>query len=184
MAVRQTALLTAEDYRALPENGPRYQLVQGELFMAPAPNRYHQDIVGNIMFLLRKYLEQHPIGKLYAAPFDIFLTEHNVFQPDIVFVNNDRLSTLKVFGLEGAPTLVVEILSESSVRLDRVTKKQVYTASGVLELWLVDPEEKTVTVFRLQEDSEQPAGVWKESDRFQSKCFPGLIIDAAEVFKA
>jgi Uma2 family endonuclease len=183
MAVRQTALLTAEDYRALPDDGPRYQLVQGELFMAPAPNRYHQDILRNITFLLLQYLQTHPIGKLYFAPFDVYLTEHNVFQPDLLFVANNRLSTLQRDGAHGAPTLVIEILSDSSARLDGLAKKDIYMTTGVLEMWLIDPEEKSVAVFRLQENAEQPIAIWKETDQFESACFPGLMIDASAIFK-
>src|SRR2546428_4377823 len=118
MALAQTPLLTAEDYRLMPETGPRYQLIDGELFMAPAPNRYHQDISRNIEFILMKYLESHAAGKLYYAPFDVYLTEHNVFQPDIVFVANDRLPILTDAGAEGAPNLVIEILSDSTAHLD------------------------------------------------------------------
>jgi Uma2 family endonuclease len=184
VAVRQTAFLTAEDYRALPEHGHRYQLIQGELSMAPAPNRYHQEISANIEFLLRRYLEVHPIGKLYDAPFDVYLTEHNVFQPDILFVANDRLGILTEEGAAGAPTLVVEILSPRTAALDRTAKKQVYAESGVEELWLVDPESKRVEIYRLQQDPHHPAATWTEQDRFSSVCFPGLEIGGLELFKA
>src|SRR5437588_6676657 len=104
-------LLTAHHYRLLPENGPRYQLIEGALYMAPAPNRYHQDISRNLEYILLDYLEEHPIGKLYDAPFDVYFDKHNVFQPDIVFVSKSRLSILTKAGAEGAPDFVVEILS-------------------------------------------------------------------------
>src|SRR5215207_10945372 len=86
--------LTVEDYRLLPETGPRYQLVEGDFFMAPAPNRYHQDILRNLFGMLFKYLEKHPIGIIYCAPFDVFLDEVNVHQPDLIFVSkkNDILT--------------------------------------------------------------------------------------------
>jgi len=87
MAIAQAPLLTADDYRLMPETGPRYQLVEGELIMSPAPNRYHQDISRNIEFLLLKYLEKNPIGEVYDAPFDVYLGEHSVFQPDLVRCN-------------------------------------------------------------------------------------------------
>ena len=106
-----SAPLTAEDYRLLPEAGPRYQLIEGDLFMAPAPNRYHQDISGYIHFLLRAYLEKHRVGKLYGAPFDVFLDEINVYQPDLVFISKQNFSVLTDAGAVGAPDLVVEILS-------------------------------------------------------------------------
>ncbi len=77
-------LLTVENYKILPETGPRYQLIEGDLYMAPAPNRYHQDISRNLEYILLDYLEEHPIGKLYDAPFDVYLDDYNVFQPDIL----------------------------------------------------------------------------------------------------
>ena len=103
--------LTVEDYRLLPDGGPRYQLIEGDLFMAPAPNRYHQEISGNIYLLLAKYLEKHPAGKLYAAPFDVYFDEINVHQPDLVFVSKKNLAILTDAGAEGAPDFIVEILS-------------------------------------------------------------------------
>src|SRR5258705_5944565 len=94
MASVQMAPLTVEDYRLLPEAGPRYQLIEGDLFMAPAPNRYHQDISANIQLMLAKYLEKHPIGKLYDAPFDVYLDEINAHQPDLVFIAKRNYSIL------------------------------------------------------------------------------------------
>src|ERR1043165_745391 len=103
MALPQPILLTADDYRAMPETGPRYQLIEGDLVVSPAPNRYHQDISRNLEFLLLKYLESHPVGRIYDAPFDVYLTQYNVVQPDILFVANDRMSILTDAGAEGAP---------------------------------------------------------------------------------
>ena len=151
--------------------------------MSPAPNRYHQEISSNIEFILMKYLEQNPIGKLYDAPFDVYLTEQNVLQPDKVFVANDRLFILTDDGAQGAPTLVIEILSGSTAHLDKKTKRKVYAGAGVPELWLVDPETKSIELYFLQDDPEKPAAVYQESDSFTSPCFPGLRIKAAEIFR-
>src|SRR5262245_48094282 len=120
--------LTVEDYRQLPETGPRYQLVEGDLFMAPVPNRYHQDILRNVFFILCSYLKKHPIGVIYSAPFDVFLDEINVHQPDIVFVSkkNDILTSA---GAEGAPDFVVEILSPKTAFLDKGGKLRVNARS-------------------------------------------------------
>src|SRR5688572_17196961 len=106
----RSGMLTADDYRLLPEGGPRYQLVEGELCVAPAPNRYHQIISRNIQFLLMKYLERNPIGELYDAPLDVYLSETDVFQPDLVFVARAHFEVLTDAGIEGTPDLVVEIL--------------------------------------------------------------------------
>ena len=168
----------------MPDAGPRYQLIEGELFISPAPNRFHQQISGNIYFLLRSVLEKNPTGELYDAPFDLFLGEHAVFQPDILFIANDRRSILTDEGAEGAPNLVIEILSESTAHLDRQTKRKVYAAFGVDELWLVDPAKRTVEVFFLQKDAERPSAIHEQSDTFESPHFPGLRIALAEIFKS
>jgi Uma2 family endonuclease len=183
MALATNVLLTADDYRLLPETGPRYQLIEGELFMSPAPNRYHQDISRNIEFILLKFLEQNPIGKIYHAPFDVFLSEHNVFQPDIVYVAKDRHFILTDAGAEGAPNLVVEILSGRTAHLDRNPKRKIFTATGVEELWIVDPENKTIEVYFLQRDAERPAAVCGAAGVLTSPCFPGLTITATDIFK-
>lgn len=88
----QPRQLTTHDYYDLPELGPRYQLIAGDMFMAPAPDRSHQHISGNLEYALRKYLERNPIGVVYDAPFDLELNEVNVYQPDIIFVSQARSS--------------------------------------------------------------------------------------------
>jgi Uma2 family endonuclease len=176
-------MFTVEDYQLLPETGPRYQVVEGELCMAPAPNRYHQDISRNIEFLLLKYLEKYPRGKLYHAPFDVYLDKYNVFQPDILFVATERLAVLSDRGAEGAPNLVIEILSTRTADLDRETKRKVYARTGVEELWVIDPWEQTIGVYHLQKDATKPAAVHKAKNTFTSPQFPGLKISAAEILK-
>jgi len=175
--------LTVEDYRMMPEAGPRYQLVEGEMFMAPAPNRFHQDISGNIYFLLRGYLEKHPIGKLYEAPFDVYLDEFNVHQPDIVLIAKANYANLTDAGAEGAPDFIVEILLPKTAFLDKKAKRKVYARSGVKELWLVDPDAMMVNVYFLQDDPDHPAATYTEKDTLASPHFPGLKIRAARIFK-
>ena len=183
MPAVQVEPLTVEDYRMMPETGPRYQLIEGELFMAPAPNRFHQDISGNIYYLLRGYLETHPIGKLYEAPFDVFFDEFNAHQPDIVFISKANYAILTDAGAEGAPDFIVEILSPKTEFLDKKSKRNVYARSGVKELWLVEPEAKTVHVYFLQDDPEHPAATHSAKDTFTSPHFPGLKIKGAKIFK-
>ncbi len=183
MQVAPQALLTVEDYWLTPLDGPRYQLVEGELIMAPAPNRFHQDISRNLEFILLKYLEKNPIGKLYDAPFDVVLNEINVFQPDILFVANEQKSIFTKQGIEGAPNLVVEILSDSSARLDKIRKKKIYADSGVPELWIIDPRTESIEIYFLQKDAERPVATHKVKDVFSSPTFPKIKIKAAEIFK-
>lgn len=183
MATVSAPMLTKEDYRLLPDSGPRFQLIEGELYMSPAPNRYHQVISRNIEFMLLKYLEGHPLGDLYDAPFDVYLSENDVFQPDIVFVKKENFGVLTDAGVEGTPDFVVEILSPSNAYLDRNAKLRVYARTGVKELWLVDPATRLVQVYDLPRDSQRPAAAYGESDTFASAHFPGLAISGAEIFK-
>jgi Uma2 family endonuclease len=162
MAQTTARPLTKYDYWELPEAGPRYQLINGDLFMAPAPNRFHQDISRTIQFELMKYLEAEPIGILYNAPFDVVLTDINVFQPDLAFFSERRRRFLTEKGAEGAPDLVVEILSRKTAHLDH--KRLVYARTGVDELWVVDPNEEEVRVYLFREDPDLPKVILRSGD--------------------
>ncbi|MEO5721612.1 MAG: Uma2 family endonuclease [Chthoniobacterales bacterium] len=175
-------LHTVENYKILPETGPRYQLIEGDLYRAPAPNRYHQDVSRNLGYILMKYFEDNPIGDLYHAPFDVYLGEYDVFQPDILVVLNERLSILTDAGAEGAPNFVVEILSPKTAQLDRVNKLRVYARTGVQELWIIDPEPKQIEVYLLGQDPTAPQARHGEEAKFTSALFPGLTFAAARIF--
>src|SRR5208283_4010961 len=149
--------LTKFDYWQLPEAGPRYQLINGDLYMAPAPNRFHHDISRTIQFEIRKHLEREPGGIIYDAHFDVALTDTNVFQPDLAYFSKERCKVLTKKVAEGAPDLVVEILSPSSARLDLDQKRVVYARTGVSELWIVDTDKLEIQVFDLRLDPDVPA---------------------------
>jgi Uma2 family endonuclease len=182
MALVDMPLLTVEDYRNLPETGPRYQLIEGYLYMAPAPNRYHQEISRNLELILGKYLKRNPLGKFYHAPFDVVLGEFDVFQPDILFVSKARYGILTEAGAEGAPDFIVEILSPKTATLDLVNKKKQYTHTGVAELWIIDPKKRRIEIFHLQDNPRHPVAIHGEKSTFESRTFPGLTFEAAEIF--
>ena len=183
MAAVKVAPLTVQDYRLLPEAGPRYQLIEGDLLMAPAPSRFHQDVSANLQFVIQSYLEKHPTGKLYNAPFDVYFDSFNVHQPDLVFIAKNNYGILTEAGAEGAPDLIIEILSPTTSFLDKKTKRQVYARSGVEELWLVDPDLKLVHVYHLQQNAELPLVTYGEKDTFTSPHFPSLKISGKRVFR-
>ena len=178
----QMAPLTVEDYRLLPETGPRYQLIEGDLFMAPAPNRFHQNIALNVAVILYNYLAKHPIGSVFTAPFDVYLDEINAVQPDVVFVakGNDILTAQ---GASGAPDFVAEVLSPKTAHLDKKSKRHIYARSGIKELWLIDPDTETIHVYFLQKDAEKPAKVYGARDTFTSSTFSGLKFKGAAIFR-
>jgi Uma2 family endonuclease len=184
MIVRPHApFLTVAEYKNLPETGPRYQLIEGDLYMAPAPNRFHQDISRNLQGALDRYLETNPIGILYNAPFDVYLTEIDVFQPDLIVVLNSNRSILTDAGAEGPPDLVVEILSPKTRKLDLVNKKRVYARLGIKELWIIDPEDGTVTVHQFEQNPNNPTKVWTEQDRASTPLLPGFSTKIASIFR-
>src|SRR3990172_2870333 len=135
---------TLKDYRRLPEGAP-YQLIDGELVMSPAPKTKHQIISGRINRKLD--LTAQGKGLVLYAPVDVYLDEENVYQPDILFLSNAKMSRLKEDGIYGAPNMVIEILSPSTAYYDLKTKFQVYQKAGVAEYWIVDPELQTIELF-------------------------------------
>jgi Uma2 family endonuclease len=175
--------ITAADYRDLPEGPPYYQLIEGDLYMAPSPDLFHQDVLGNLYHLLRLYLADHPIGSVHIAPSDVQFTDLNIFQPDLYFVSKSRKSILSKQGAEGAPDLVVEVLSPKTAKLDKGLKRDVYARTGVDEMWIVDPAAKRIHVFRLDESAKEPAAVFSGRQSITSRLFPGLKIPVAKVFQ-
>jgi len=178
MATTATLKATVEDYLALPENGPCCQLIDGDLFMAPAPFRYHQRIALNLGSLLNFHLRENGSGELNIAPFDVHFDRHNVFQPDLCFFSKERMHLLSDRGAEGAPDWVIEILSESTERTDRISKRTLYAKFGVRELWLVDPKSDLIERYLLQEDASQPEGIYRlgEHESITPACLPELTL--------
>ncbi len=174
--------MTVHDYLLLPDEGPRYQLIEGEFHMAPAPNTYHQIISRNLEYLIMDFLEEHPIGEIFDAPFDVYLTDMNVFQPDLLVFSKEQGVYLNERGAICAPWLVIEILSPSSRKLDTGTKREIYARCGSRELWLIDPEKREVAVYLLSENADLPARIWSEQETLNTLLFPGLEISLARVF--
>ncbi|MEW6302001.1 MAG: Uma2 family endonuclease [Verrucomicrobiota bacterium] len=175
--------ITAADLRELPQGPPYYQLIEGDLFMSPTPSYFHQRIVLKIALILSAYLEKNPIGEITIAPSDVELSEHNVFEPDLYYVANERKHIITKQGVSGAPNLVVEVLSPGTAKFDKGVKRQVYARHDVKELWLVDPDAKEIAVYHLQESADKPVGVYGPRQRFSSPLFPRLTVQVAKVFQ-
>lgn len=150
--------------------------------MAPAPNRFHQEISRNIGYLFLRYLEDNPIGKIFDAPFDVQLTDVNVFQPDIVFLAKEHYALQTKQGITGGPDLVVEILSPKTAELDKGVKRELFARCGVRELWIVDPDTLRISVYRLQENAESPERVYQGSDVIETPLMPGLNVPLDRIF--
>ncbi|HSI32545.1 MAG: Uma2 family endonuclease [Phycisphaerae bacterium] len=177
------AVTTADDYRRMPEGPPWYQLVQGTLYMSPSPNRFHQQIVGRIFHAIATHLDAHPVGEVYVAPLDVYLTDNDVYQPDVAFVRRENSNVLVYEGFVGAPDLVVEVLSPGNSKLDLGPKRAVYARFGVKEMWVADPVKSTVSVYRYSEDAEKPVVTATVGDDVSTPLIPGFSLRVADVFK-
>jgi Uma2 family endonuclease len=174
--------LTYEDYLRMP-SGLRYELVEGEMRMTPSPNTLHQEISKRLGRMLLERLEDREMGKVYNAPYDVVLSEHNVVQPDLLFVSKDRLGIIGKANVKGSPDLVVEILSESTEEWDRVTKRRAYSRYGVRELWIVDLRAKTVEVASHDGSELVTVGIYPPGTTAQSVLAPDVVVDVSELFK-
>jgi len=141
--------ITWQDVQQLPDDGNRYEAIEGELYVTPAPSRRHQTIAGRLYRLLADLLMDPGHGQLWFAPLGVeFPATGEGVQPDLVFVSNERRGVLAPEGLRGAPDLVVEILSPTTSRRDRGIKLRLYERQGVREYWIVDPEAEAIDVWR------------------------------------
>ena len=175
--------LTYRDLQAMPNDGKRYELIDGEVYMTPSPSRKHQQALGNIYFAVRTFAEERDAGEVYFAPFDVVFDERNALQPDLLFVRKDRLKLIGHAHVKGAPDLVVEVLSPSTASYDRETKLQVYARAGVSEIWFVDPERRTVEVLNLGADKRYVlSGKFSGEASVISAVLPGLPLTLREVF--
>jgi len=173
---------TYQDYLKLPDDGKRYQIIQGKLFMAPAPSPYHQRISERIGFILGVFARKTRLGEVFYAPCDVVLSERDVVQPDILFIFRERYHIIGEHYIGGAPDLVVEILSPATRTLDREHKRRLYERHGVKEMWIVDPEMKEIEVLRLVGERFVLHGRYGRDDLLESPLLEGLSFRVNEIF--
>ena len=171
-----------DDYAALPEDGRRYEIVNGVLIMAPAPSPGHQGIVGEIFAYLRIHVKLAGLGRVFTGPLDVELGPKNVYQPDVVVVLNAHLDRVAEKRIIGAPGLVVEIASPSTAAVDRLIKHDVYARAGIPEYWIVKPERQTVEVFVLEDGEYRSLGIFKEQATLPSRIVPDLPVRVEQFF--
>ena len=182
MSVPAALKFTYEDYALLPEDR-RYEVIDGELFLTPAPTLMHQKTKMRLVRILEDFASQYASGTVVDAPFDVLLSRHDIMQPDILFVSSQRRAVLGEKFAQGAPDLVVEVLSPSTENRDRVAKAKRYATFGVREMWIVDPGAQTIEVLVNSEEGFRREGVYGEADTVRLVSLPGLEFPAAPVFR-
>ena len=181
--IPKTKLLTYEDYIRLtpPDNG-NYELHQGKLVFMASLLAPHQIVSGNLHTYIDYFVKQNKLGRLLAAPMDVRFTPHDIVQPDLLFISQERLSIIQKI-IEGAPDLVVEIKSSSNTLAELQFKKYLYEMGGVKEYWLVNIEVKTIRQYELIDEELQLQRVLKITDTLRSSVLPNFEIQMASVFE-
>jgi Uma2 family endonuclease/predicted DNA-binding transcriptional regulator AlpA len=174
----EPAKLTYQDYLLLPEEpGYRYEILEGMLVKEPSPNVPHQRASRRLQRILEDYFwQQDPEGEVFDAPLDVTFQDITVVQPDIFYVSGNQKQIVLKARVDGPPTLVVEVLSPSNSRKDRLQKLQIYQKYGVPHYWLVNPEEKTLECFALKDGTYALVAAGMDEEVVEHPEFEGLAI--------
>lgn len=185
--VNPNVRFTYEDYKSLPESmDKRYELVDGDLVMVPAPTTTHQRVSRNLEFLLLQFVREFKLGQVFDSPIDVVLGEgkdREVVQPDLIFVGREREHIIVEEEVRGAPDLVVEILSPGTEERDKGYKKKRYARYGVKEYWVIDPKGRTVEVHTPDETGFQVASTLTFEDTIHSPLLPDFKPRVSELFR-
>ena len=176
---------TVQEYCAMPEGAPYFQFIQGKAVEMPAPSIVHQDIIFNIASAIKAYLRTNAIGKVIIAPVDVHFSDSDYYEPDIVFVANEHINIISKNRIQGAPDLVVEVLSPSTGYHDQTTKKAIYEQEGVREYWLVHPAEHRVEILR-NDGAKQGFVLHSQAQKqgvVRSAVLEGFSLALAEIFE-
>jgi len=178
--------LTYDDFVLFPDDGKRHELIDGEHYVTPSPARKHQAIAWNLTLLIGNYLRAYPVGRAFAAPFDVVFSDFDVVEPDLLFISsarqNDVLTTKHV---RGAPDLVVEIGSPATRKRDETIKRRLYERFGVSEYWVIDPELDIVHVYRRSEAGYDRVAelTLERRDVLTTSLLPGLDLPLTDIFE-
>jgi len=178
--------LTYDDFVLFPDDGKRHELIDGEHYVTPSPNLKHQKVSGALHLLIAGWLEDHPVGQIFYAPFDVVFSRYDVVEPDLLYVSNTRTPTvLTRANVQGAPDLVIEIGSPSTRQRDETIKRHLYERSGVLEYWVVDPDIDVVRIYRRTgERFDRAIELSREAgELLTTPLLPGLEMPLARIFR-
>jgi Uma2 family endonuclease len=174
--------VTYEEYASWPDDGRRYEILDGEAVELSSPGRRHQETLGRLWRVIDDFFRKTSAGEAWFAPFDVVPEEHWVVQPDIVAVARENLRIVGEKAVLGVPDLLVEVLSPCTRARDRGIKREFYGRIGVRELWLVDVDERTLWQHAVREGALRETGVHRGGAAFESAAFPGLAVPLGEVW--
>jgi Uma2 family endonuclease len=180
MSIHQK-LLNVEDLENLPADGRRYEIVDGELHMAAAPLKLHQRVLRRLSILFDRAANLDQIGETFFAPVDVRFSPYNQVQPDLIFIRAERAGIYQGSTVHGAPDIVVEVISPTSIEYDEVVKFRLYQDNGVPEYWIVNPLTRTIRRFTIAQGQYVEA-LAAPDGQVTSPLLPGLAIDPAELF--
>ena len=169
---------TYEDYLTL-DDGVYFEIINGKASISPTPELFHQRWAGKLYQAIVRHIEARMLGEVFFAPVDVVLDEQNVVQPDLVFVASANAKLLQRRGIMGAPDLVVEIISPSSLRHDRYDKRELYARFGVKEFWLADVANRSIEVLSLKSGAYQLFSCATDTGKIRSEVLPGFEVDLA-----
>ena len=178
--------LTYDDYVHFPEDGKRHELIDGEHFVTPTPNRKHQAVSSNLLGMIWSHLQQHQVGRVFSAPFDVILSNFDVVEPDLLYISRQRLAEIETSPwVKGAPNLVVEIGSPATRKRDATVKRRLYERFGVEEYWVVDPELDTIDVYRSVEGRYERTSqlTLEQADVLTTPLLAGLVLPLVKIFE-
>ena len=184
MAPQTSTRMTYEDYLELPDDGKRYEVIEGELVVNASPYTRHQRIVGRLYAALEYFCRDQRCGEAFVSPLDVVFADDLVLQPDVTVVSASRLHIVGDKNITGAPDLVIEVLSEGTRKLDELVKRKLYERYGVNEYWVVDPVIEAVKIYRRNGDSFTRVVEIsvKTGGALTSPLLPGFSLDVNDVF--
>jgi Uma2 family endonuclease len=174
--------LTYRDLRATPDDGKRYEVLDGELYVSASPVPRHQIVSRNLGFALYDHIRSRALGQLLFAPVDVILDQHTIAVPDIVFISTARRAIISERAIEGPPDLLVEILSPSTARRDQTLKARLYAAFGVPHYWIVDPRRDILHMHESIGTAYGASRTFIGAARATTPLFPRWRLDLAKVW--
>lgn len=180
LAEQSSKRWTYEEYARL-DDEQRDEIIDGELLMAPEPDTWHQDWSKKLFRRIDRHVMDRELGEVFFAPVDVILDAENVVQSDLLFIAKANLSILQKRGVFGAPDLLVELISPSSMQRDRFLKKSLYLRFGVKEYWIVDIDSKALEIWKLQNRRYELHCEVEQNGGVTSPLLPGLAFDLSEI---